>query len=309
MTKLVLSMMLSGFVALVIACCGGAPTPSPPPLRSGTSIPTAIDPESVPVEIRELPSYRKAGQNWRNIVVPPGIERESLIALATELHRQDSESSFRFFDDDEHFNAFQVWDEHYPDPNYPSPEEWTERHYLAMLNPMGTREGLQWQLIVVEGMYLLPKNWQSLTLATFETVNLDGEVVHPAPDPAVEAARRRVEDKHRRQEIEQRQVEQEAKDRNSRQELAMLLSASYDLASIAGIDDLNSRLIAFIRSRPGTKAAEKARSESAALAALRLAYVWATRGKDPEARLRQVIEGFPGTVAANEAERQLGESE
>ena len=85
---------------------------------------------------RELESYEKAGSNWRNILIRRNTSQDDLIKLARKLHQEDPTSYFRFLDNDEEFQQYMDWDKNYPDDNYPYPKEWTEKHYIAMINQM-----------------------------------------------------------------------------------------------------------------------------------------------------------------------------
>jgi hypothetical protein len=111
----------------------------------------------------------KAGRNWRSVVIPANLQRDGVVALASELHKSDPSSSFRFFTDDSQYEQFKLWDQNYPDARYPSPESWTRQHYIAMVNKMLVRGGARWQLEAEEGgMNLLPPGAQSMTIAVLE---------------------------------------------------------------------------------------------------------------------------------------------
>jgi hypothetical protein len=89
--------------------------------------------------------------------VSPSVSPAELVALAEKLHREDPNASVRFFDDDAKYKEFRLWDENYPDQRYPSPEDWTERHYLALLNLIQDRGQRRWELWAMDGgSHLLP---------------------------------------------------------------------------------------------------------------------------------------------------------
>jgi hypothetical protein len=70
--------------------------------------------------------------------------------LAKQLHAESPETPFRFFTDDKQFQKFMKWDLHYVSGAYPYPKEWTEKHYIAMLNRMGiNRFEAKWQLLAM----------------------------------------------------------------------------------------------------------------------------------------------------------------
>jgi hypothetical protein len=68
-----------------------------------------------------------------------------LITLALFFRTFAPNSPVRFFDDDKKFAEFKKADINYP--NYPSPENWTNKHYIALLNKMLTDDGPKWQLL------------------------------------------------------------------------------------------------------------------------------------------------------------------
>ena len=139
--------------------------------REPTATPTSVRPskEIAGVKIYELESYSKGERNWRSLVIPRNLQRDALIALARALHRSDPTSSFRFFTDDSQYEQFKLWDQSYPDARYSSPESWTRKHYIAMVNKMLVGGGAQWQLEAMEGgINLLPPETQSTTIAVLE---------------------------------------------------------------------------------------------------------------------------------------------
>ncbi len=126
------------------------------------------------VEYKELASYEKSGKIWKNVVIPSGTSQEDLIAFAKELHKKDSKSYFHIFDDDAKFQEYMDWDINYgkvrdkdgkiktidqcSDITYcrtlvqqrkypfPFPEEWGDKHEIAIINEMFDRGGLKWKL-------------------------------------------------------------------------------------------------------------------------------------------------------------------
>jgi hypothetical protein len=98
------------------------------------------------VPFRELESYVKAGVTWRNIVVDPDIKKGPLCTLAGELHAAFPTTRVRIFTDDKRFNEYMRWDLHYPDPAFPSPNEWTDKHLVGIINRMMDDGKMRWQL-------------------------------------------------------------------------------------------------------------------------------------------------------------------
>lgn len=120
------------------------------------------------IPVRELGQYRKGNRVWKGLLVPQGITRNQLIRVASEIHRMNPGTAYRFVDDDSQYQRFVLWDQHYPDPAYPYPESWVNSHYLAMLNRMLTRDGTAWQLHTAEGgRHLLPHQ-TSTVIRTFD---------------------------------------------------------------------------------------------------------------------------------------------
>lgn len=91
------------------------------------------------IEYRPLDSYRFGDRMKRAYLVPPGTTPASLVPLAKQLHAAHPNDLLRFFDDDARYSEFVAWDKHYGSPSmsqYPCPEEWAERHYVALANKM-----------------------------------------------------------------------------------------------------------------------------------------------------------------------------
>lgn len=116
------------------------------------------------VEYKELQSYEKSGKTWRNIIIPSGTSQENLISLAKDLHKKDSKNYFHIFDDDAKFQEYMDWDINYGKVKdkdgkiktidqcldiaycqslvkqqkyaYPFPEEWGNKHDIAIINEM-----------------------------------------------------------------------------------------------------------------------------------------------------------------------------
>jgi len=53
---------------------------------------------------------------------------------------------YRIFDNDKQFKKFVEADTHYPDSNFPYPEKWANKHYIAIINKMFDKGKLRWQL-------------------------------------------------------------------------------------------------------------------------------------------------------------------
>lgn len=78
--------------------------------------------------------------------MPVGISREDLIELAKDIHQKDPQSCYHIFDDDAQFEQFKNWDVNYPDPAFPFPEEWAEKHHIANTQLMAETGGVKWGL-------------------------------------------------------------------------------------------------------------------------------------------------------------------
>ncbi len=79
---------------------------STPSAQAAASTATARPTSAMPVQYRELPSYRSSALTWRNILVPARIGRQELIQLARELHRRDPNGFYHIFNDDSQFEEF-----------------------------------------------------------------------------------------------------------------------------------------------------------------------------------------------------------
>lgn len=104
-----------------------------------------IQPPKV-VEFRELGTYRIGNQTKRAFLVPRATTPESLVPLAKELHANYANDTLHFFDDDAKYAEYADWDKHYASPlasQYPCPEEWAEKHFVASANKM---LGVGWSL-------------------------------------------------------------------------------------------------------------------------------------------------------------------
>jgi len=142
-------------------------------LAAATPIPVA----AAQISYKELGRYNDAGRTWVNILIPPAMDRETLVQLAQQLREQDVSSSFNIFDDASQLDQFvnssinygkvrdkdgvikditQCADIQYCSDlvkqgkdAYPYPEEWANQHYIAMINEMAIARGrLQWQLMI-----------------------------------------------------------------------------------------------------------------------------------------------------------------
>jgi hypothetical protein len=95
------------------------------------------------VGYRELESIAIPGaRTIRSILIPQGVTAEQLVALADVLHDNDRSSQFYFFDSDGKYEELRQHLLHYPSLEYPYPDEWARRHFIAMLN----RFGSAWEL-------------------------------------------------------------------------------------------------------------------------------------------------------------------
>ena len=76
----------------------------------------------------------------------PGIDRGTLISLAKEIHGKDPRNSYRFFDDDGQFKQFMDWGINYPNPRFPFPEAWTNKHHWGNVQQMFEGGRMRWRL-------------------------------------------------------------------------------------------------------------------------------------------------------------------
>lgn len=115
-------------------------TPDPP---TPTATPVSFTDQFV---VKELGAYRTGGTTWKNLLIVPGLNDGNLTGLARELHRRDPGSAYRFFDDEAQFQAFMAWDINYPNPRYPFPEAWTNRHHVGNVQQMLEGGRMRWGL-------------------------------------------------------------------------------------------------------------------------------------------------------------------
>lgn len=139
-------------------------------------ISNATETQETLVAYRELESYVKSGQTWKNIVVPVGTIEKDLISLAKDIHKKDASGRYHIFDDDAKFQEYKNWDINYGKVKdrdgkakqidqcldiaycrtliqqekyaFPFPEAWGNKHEIAMINEMidlKTRT-VKWQL-------------------------------------------------------------------------------------------------------------------------------------------------------------------
>lgn len=119
--------------------------------------------------MRELSPYVISGTTWRGILIPPKLDRETLIRPARELHARNPTTAFHFVDDAAQYEPFMMSTLHYPDATFPYPEEWANQHELAMVNRMLVSGGPRWQLLAMPGgFYLLDTGSRSTELVTFD---------------------------------------------------------------------------------------------------------------------------------------------
>ena len=126
-------MLIRSAVSLAIAltCALAAPGQAPPTFS---------------VQFKELESYKKAGREWRSVVVDRKIKRDDLVRLARELHAAFPGARFHVLTDDEKFPEFMRSDIHSGDPAHAYPEEWAKKHYVATINSIWRRDGQRWVL-------------------------------------------------------------------------------------------------------------------------------------------------------------------
>ncbi len=130
--------------ATPVAKTAAKPTSTPfPPVPTVPPIELTVE-AGLKASYQPITTYRKAGINWKNILVKSGTTRDQLIEIARYIHRIDPFNSYNIFDDDVQFQRFMLWDLNYPDPMYPFPEEWTKAHLLGGIKQDG--ESKEWEL-------------------------------------------------------------------------------------------------------------------------------------------------------------------
>jgi len=127
-----------------------------------------------------LGGYLRNGQVWENVQVESGINLTALVALANDIHKCYPDALFQIFDDDEQFEAFKAWDEHYGlvydedgearsiedclNPEYcresmrrgrvpyPYPKKWTAQHLIAwIMSAVDSSGAVKWHLHDADG--------------------------------------------------------------------------------------------------------------------------------------------------------------
>ena len=68
------------------------------------------------------------------------------------LHRSAPTTSFNIFDDDneKEYKKLMDSDIHYQDDSYPYPEEWLQKHHIAIINKMLDDGGSRWQVVAMD---------------------------------------------------------------------------------------------------------------------------------------------------------------
>ena len=92
--------------------------------------------------VKDLGTYQNIGMDWHNIQVKRKISNSDLTTLARYYHQQTPNDNYQFWRDDSQFEAYKDWDVNYPNPDYPYPEEWTDKHLAGVIR----RSGDQWKL-------------------------------------------------------------------------------------------------------------------------------------------------------------------
>ncbi|MBA3314876.1 MAG: hypothetical protein H0T47_16515 [Planctomycetaceae bacterium] len=174
------------------------------------------------------------------------------------------------------------------------------RSYVDAENSFGGMLRTQWRVV------LRPNDNHS---AAPVYLQLGDDIVLDLLSGELAAAKEREEEEWKRMEEEveraaeeERQAELVELDKTAAVELKALLGDHPDLSKPSLIENYQEQLQAFVKKYDGTASAKKASAESAALAQLRLAFVWAEKtGKDATPRLQKVIEEYPDTLAAKAA--------
>jgi hypothetical protein len=123
---------------------------APPPVPGEQAAPAA-SPGPVPYQI--IGHYEKFGQTWACVLVPPETNRHSLVQLAQQMHQQNPDMRYRFFDDDQHYQQYIEWHINYPDAAAPYPGAWVAQHHVAVINRVArVADGsVRWRLLTPYG--------------------------------------------------------------------------------------------------------------------------------------------------------------
>lgn len=92
-------------------------------------------------------TYTKGARTWKTVIVEGRLNDSQLIALAKDLHRLYPDAAFDIFDDASQVKAYENWAKNYPNPAYPYPEDWVQKHHIGMINKMLAQGGATWQLL------------------------------------------------------------------------------------------------------------------------------------------------------------------
>ena len=80
--------------------------------------------------------YSKGLENWINIVITKKINKDLLIKICKDIHRQHPNSFVNFYDEASKIKTMTLADKYYLSGNYPYPEKWAQNHYIGILNKM-----------------------------------------------------------------------------------------------------------------------------------------------------------------------------
>lgn len=138
------------------------PTNTPAPEPSSTPIPPtdtpSPDPTATTAAATEPPSYEivgqytAAGKIWTNVLVSPDLDRDGIIAVATQLHDEAPGAYFHIFNDANQINAYAAWDVNYPDDRFPYPESWVNRHLVADIQQMTVPQPTRWVILLAPSL-------------------------------------------------------------------------------------------------------------------------------------------------------------
>jgi hypothetical protein len=138
-TQLLIVMMLIGLVS-----CSNKPS-TPSAKNDVVQAKAEIQESKIPYSIAS--TYIKAGRTWKMIVVKPPITDGQLVGLAKHLHQAFPNDAMLIFDNDSRLKAYENWTKNYPNPAYPYPEVWVQKHHLGTINRMLAPGGATWQLL------------------------------------------------------------------------------------------------------------------------------------------------------------------
>ncbi len=307
MAKTYLSISSIGFVACLIACSGTTTTSQPEQVNvrqeaEGQAVQNAdnvgASEETAKDEPKDGPRAAKPKKDIHAgaRVSPPTATMSDTVAcrraieLITKVLKAPSTAEFPGI----------VWDaDQYRITRYQGGLI-DVRSYVDAENSFGGMLRTQWRVV------LRPNDNHS---AAPVYLQLGDDIVLDLLSGELAAAKEREEEEWKRMEEEveraaeeERQAELVELDKTAAVELKALLGDHPDLSKPSLIENYQEQLQAFVKKYDGTASAKKASAESAALAQLRLAFVWAEKtGKDATPRLQKVIEEYPDTLAAKAA--------